>query len=415
MGLVTSVVGQNRGVNSTPSALLAAAVQRREPQLLVLSHAIHAEPELAFAEHRSAARVADLVESEGFEVERGVAGLDTAFTAAYGSGNLVVGLCAEYDALPEVGHACGHNIIAAASTGAALALRDVADRLAITVKLIGTPAEESGGGKVLLLERGVFDDVAMAMMVHPAPAETCAAPSLAIADLELRYTGKESHAAAAPDRGRNAADALTVAQVAVGLLRQHLEERQMLHGIVTHGGAAPNIVPAATCARYYLRARDVESLQRLETRVRACFEAGAVATGCAGQARHASPVYTELAPDEWLADAYRAAVTGLGRSPLPPEQERDRRSGSTDMGNVTRVLPAIHPTVAIDCGDAVNHQPEFAKACVSPSADRAVRDGALALALTALAAATDDEQRDRLIGGVSRRRKLPATVAGGAA
>ncbi len=415
MGLVTSVVGQNRGVNSTPSALLAAAVQRREPRLLALSHAIHAEPELAFAEHRSAARVADLVESEGFEVERGVAGLDTAFTAAYGSGNLVVGLCAEYDALPEVGHACGHNIIAAASTGAALALRDVADRLAITVKLIGTPAEESGGGKVLLLERGVFDDVAMAMMVHPAPEETCAASSLAITDLELRYTGKESHAAAAPHLGRNAGDALTVTQVAVGLLRQHLEERQMLHGIVTHGGAAPNIVPAATSARYYLRACDVVSLQRLETRVRACFEAGALATGCGCEIEQLSPVYTELAPDEWLAAAYRAAVTELGRSPLPPEEERDRQSGSTDMGNVTRVLPAIHPTIAIDCGAAVNHQPEFTAACVSPSADRAVRDGALALALTALAAATDDEQRDRLIGGVSRRREVPATAAGGAA
>jgi metal-dependent amidase/aminoacylase/carboxypeptidase family protein len=157
------------------------------------------------------------------------------------------------------------------------------------------------------------------------------------------------------------------------------------------------------------------SLQRLETRVRACFEAGALATGCGCEIEQLSPVYTELAPDEWLAAAYRAAVTELGRSPLPPEEERDRQSGSTDMGNVTRVLPAIHPTIAIDCGAAVNHQPEFTAACVSPSADRAVRDGALALALTALAAATDDEQRERLIGGVSRRREVPITAAGGAA
>ncbi|MDQ3885834.1 MAG: amidohydrolase, partial [Actinomycetota bacterium] len=177
----------------TAAATLATTVERRAQQLYGLSRSIHAEPELAFAEHRSAARIVDLVESEGFEVERGVGGLDTAFTAVHGTGDLVVGLCAEYDALPEIGHACGHNIIAAASTGAALALRDVADRLAITVKLIGTPAEESGGGKVLLLERGVFDDVAMGMMVHPAPEETCASSSLAITDLELRYTGKESH------------------------------------------------------------------------------------------------------------------------------------------------------------------------------------------------------------------------------
>lgn len=397
------------------AARLTAAVQRDGDRLLALAHDIHASPELAFAEHRSAARVADLAGAEGFEVERGVGGLDTAFTATYGSGDLVVGLCAEYDALPEVGHACGHNIIAAASAGAALALRDVADRLGITVKLIGTPAEESGGGKVLLLERGVFDDVAVAMMVHPAPEETCASPSLAITDIQVRYTGKESHAAAAPHLGRNAADALTVAQVALGLLRQHLEQRQMLHGIVTHGGAAPNIVPAATSAMYYLRAGDVESLDRLQERAEACFQAGALATGCSCQVDRVSPVYTELAPDEWLAATYRSVITGLGRSPLPPEQERDRRAGSTDMGNVTRALPAIHPTIAIDCGDAVNHQPEFAAACVSPSADRAVWDGALALALTGLAAATDDAQRDRLIDGVSRRRQARATAAGGAA
>ncbi|HEU0086569.1 MAG TPA: amidohydrolase, partial [Pseudonocardiaceae bacterium] len=337
-----------------------------------------------------------------------------AFTATYGTGPLVIGLCAEYDALPEVGHACGHNIIAASSTGAALALREIAEGLDVTIKLLGTPAEESGGGKVLLLERGVFDDVAMAMMVHPAPDETCACSSLAIADLRLRYRGNASHAAAAPHKGRNAADALTVAQVAVGLLRQHLETGQMLHGIVTHGGAAPNIIPADTSALYYLRAPDVESLQQLETRVRACYQAGAVATGCTHEVTQVSPVYTQLVPDPWLAAAYRTAITELGRSPLSPEDEQKRQTGSTDMGNVSQALPAIHPTIAIDCGDAVNHQPEFATACATPSADRAVCDGALALALTALAAATDDAQRDRLIGGVSRRDSGSATTAGGA-
>ena len=398
-----------------PAATLAAAVERQAERLCALSHSIHAEPELAFAEHRSAAKVADLVEAEGFDVERGVAGLDTAFTATYGAGELVIGLCAEYDALPEIGHACGHNIIAAASTGAALALREVAERLDLTIKLLGTPAEESGGGKVLLLQGGVFEDVAMAMMVHPAPEETCACSSLAITDLALHYTGTAAHAATAPHKGRNAADALTVAQVAVGLLRQHVESGQMLHGIVTHGGAAPNVVPAHTSALYYLRAFDVESLHQLETRVRACFEAGAVATGCTHEVIQVSPVYTQLVPDPWLAAAYRAAITGLGRSPLSPEGEKKRKTGSTDMGNVSQALPAIHPTIAIDCGDAVNHQPEFAAACVTPSGDRAVRDGALALALTGLAAATDDAQRDRLIGGVSRRHVAPTTGAGGTA
>lgn len=412
-----AAIGMRRGwctisvVSADPRSVCRDVLREHADSLVTLSHRIHAEPELAFAEHRSAAAVAAVAENAGFEVERGVAGLETAFTARFGSGDLVVGLCAEYDALPGIGHACGHNIIAAASAGAALALAPLADRLGITVLLIGTPAEESGGGKVLLLEHGVFKDVAMAMMVHPSDRETCAAPSLAINDLEVRYTGRASHAASAPERGVNAADAITVTQVAIGLARQHLEINQMVHGIVTMGGAAPNIVPAHTRALYYLRAPDVESLQRLESRIRDCFAAGAIASGCEHEIVQVSPVYAELRPDEWLASSYRAAVTALGRTPVPPEAERTRPLGSTDMGNVTHALPAIHPTIAIDCGDAVIHQPEFASACVTASADRAVLDGALAMAWTAVAAATDDAQRSRLISTVTAR----AAVAGGVA
>ncbi|GAA1354339.1 M20 family metallopeptidase [Saccharothrix algeriensis] len=378
-----------------------SAVERYSAALVGLSRSIHAEPEQAFAEHRSAAKVADLLAAEGFAVQRGVADLETAFTASYGSGDLVLGLCAEYDALPEVGHACGHNVIAAASAGAALALRDLADDLGLTVRVIGTPAEEVGGGKVLMLERGVFDDVSLSMMVHPAPYEAVAARSLAITDVEVRYTGKPSHAAAAPHLGVNAADAITVAQVAIGLARQHLEPGQMVSGIVTRGGTVPNVVPDRTSAMFDLRAEDLESLGRLEERVARCFAAGALATGCTHEVVKVSPVYAELTPDPWLADAYRRAITELGRTPLEPAEERTRRLGSTDMGNVTRALPAIHPTIAIDCGDAVNHQIEFATACASASADRAVLDGALALAWTTIAAACDDAQRARLVGGAA--------------
>ncbi|UZJ26491.1 M20 family metallopeptidase [Rhodococcus antarcticus] len=372
-------------------------------ELHALSHSLHAEPEIAFAERRSAAKLTESLSQHGFDVRRGVAGLPTAFDATFGSGELVIGLCAEYDALPEVGHACGHNVIAAAALGAGFALAEVADELGITVRVIGTPAEETGGGKVLMLDAGVFDGVAAAMMVHPNPVETVASPSLAIADVAVRYTGKESHAAAAPHLGRNAADAITVAQVGIGLLRQHLEPGQMVHGIVSHGGAAPNIVPAHTEALYYLRARDLESLRRITARARDCFAAGALATGCTHDVVEISPTYAELAPDAWLAQAYRTAVTALGRTPLSRAEEVLRQAGSTDMGNVTRALPGIHPTVAIDCGDAVNHQPEFAAACVNASADRAVLDGATALAHTAIAAATDADQRDRLLEGVARR------------
>ena len=396
---------------SHPKATCRSSVERYSDALVSLSRSIHAEPELAYREHRSAAKVADLAEREGFQVERGVGGLDTAFTATYGSGDLVIGLCAEYDALPEVGHACGHNIIAASSTGAAIALRDVADELGVTVRLVGTPAEESGGGKVQLLERGVFDGVGLAMMVHPAPFEAVASPSLAIIDLEVEYTGRASHAAVAPELGVNAADALTIAQVAIGLVRQHLEPKQMVHGIVTHGGAAPNIVPAKAAGQFYLRAVDHESLQRLVNKIEGCFTAGAVGTGCSHEIRPISAEYQELAPDPWLASAYREAVTELGRAPMSPQEELLRLTGSTDMGNVTRALPGIHPSIAIDCGDAVNHQPEFAAACATPSGDRAVLDGALALAWTAVAAATDPAQRERLLTGVGSR----VARAGGAA
>jgi amidohydrolase len=380
------------------------AVDRAEEKLLALSRSIHAEPETAFREHRSAAKVAGLLRGEGFDVEQGVGGLDTAFTARFGSGPLVVGLCAEYDALPGLGHACGHNIIAASSAGAALALRDVADELGITVLVIGTPAEEEGGGKIALLEAGVFDDVSMAMLVHPAPEDNCAPRPLALVELEVRYTGRPSHSALAPHLGVNAADALTVAEVAVGVGRQHFEPRQQVHGIVTRGGEVPNVVPADTRALYNLRAADMESLGRLESRIRACLEAGAVATGCTHEVL-STPAYAELAHDAFLSEAYRAAATELGRPLVCREAERDMPTGSTDMGNVSRVLPALQPSIGIDSGDAVNHQPEFAAACVAPGADRALLQGAVALAWTAAQAAHDDESRERLLMHQARRRE----------
>lgn len=370
--------------------------QRHASALTGLARSLHAHPETAFAEHRSAAEVSGLLAEHGFRVRTPVAGLDTAFTAEFGSGEFVVGICAEYDALPGVGHACGHNLIAAAAVGAALALAEVADELGLIVRVLGTPAEELGGGKVLMLERGAFNGLWMAMMVHPGPEDICAPRSLAINDLEVRYRGRAAHAASAPELGRNAADAITVAQVAIGLLRQHLEPEQMVHGIVTDGGAAPNIVPAETAATYNLRAAGVAALERLENRIRACFEAGATATGCTHEVVQISPVYTELAADEQLSEAYRSAAVELGRRPLGRAEQARRVIGSTDMGNVTRWLPAIHPMIAIDCGDAVNHQAEFAAACASPSGDRAVLDGATAMAWTAVAAAADPEHRAQL-------------------
>jgi amidohydrolase len=374
----------------------ADAMDAHADRLVELARSLHAEPELAFAEHRSAEKVSGLLEREGFAVERGTAGLDTAFVARAGSGPLTVAFCAEYDALPGIGHACGHNLIAASSVGAGLALRDVADELGLTVLVVGTPAEEDGGGKIVMLDAGVFDDVAFAMMAHPAPIDVGAPRPLALAEWEVRYRGTPSHSAMAPHLGVNAADALTVAEVAIGVGRQHFEPEQLVHGIVTHGGDAPNIVPADTRAVYNMRAPDVESLQRLQLRVRRCLEAGAVATGCSYEVTAAAD-YAELRHDPWLSATYRDAIGELGRTLPTPEQEHALPAGSTDMGNVSLVVPSIHPAIGVDAGGAVNHQPEFAAACVGASADRALGDAAVAMARTTAAAALSDEQRERLL------------------
>ncbi|AVH24913.1 M20 family metallopeptidase [Nocardia cyriacigeorgica] len=382
-----------------------AAIGAARDELIGLSHSIHAEPELAFAETRSVAKVIEPLAARGFEIETGVADLPTAFRASYGSGELTVGLCAEYDALPEIGHACGHNIIAASTTGAALGLAEVADALGITVVVLGTPAEESGGGKILMLERGVFDDIAMAMMAHPGPYDIVGARSLALADLSVVFHGREAHASAAPEQGRNAGDAVTVAQVAIGLLRQHLRPGQQLHGIVGDGGVAPNIVPGRAELLYYLRAADSASLGELMRRASDCFEAGALATGCTHDIRTLAPTYTELTPDPALLSAYREQIAGLGRTPIAPELEAQRPLGSTDMGNVTNVIPGIHPVIGIDADGAVTHQPGFAAASVNASADRAVIDAATALARTAIAVAGDALHRDRLLQRLVQRQE----------
>ncbi|WP_228839645.1 M20 family metallopeptidase [Nocardia cyriacigeorgica] len=394
---------------SRPDPALAlradAAIAAARDELIGLSHSIHAEPELAFAETRSVAKVIEPLAARGFEIETGVADLPTAFRASYGSGELTVGLCAEYDALPEIGHACGHNIIAASTTGAALGLAEVADALGITVVVLGTPAEESGGGKILMLERGVFDDIAMAMMAHPGPYDIVGARSLALADLSVVFHGREAHASAAPEQGRNAGDAVTVAQVAIGLLRQHLRPGQQLHGIVGDGGVAPNIVPGRAELLYYLRAADSASLGELMRRASDCFEAGALATGCTHDIRTLAPTYTELTPDPALLSAYREQIAGLGRTPIAPELEAQRPLGSTDMGNVTNVIPGIHPVIGIDADGAVTHQPGFAAASVNASADRAVIDAATALARTAIVVAGDALHRDRLLQRLVQRQE----------
>ncbi|OBB17825.1 peptidase M20 [Mycobacteriaceae bacterium 1482268.1] len=388
---------------ATAAVSVEDAVNRHRGDLIELSHSIHSEPELAFGEFKSCAKAQTLAAERGFEITAAAGGLDTAFRAQFGSGPLVIGVCAEYDALPGIGHACGHNIIAASAVGAALALADVADDLGLTVVLLGTPAEEAGGGKVLMLEAGVFDDIVATVMVHPGPLDIARARSLALSQVEVTYRGREAHAAVAPYLGINAADAITVAQTAIGLLRQQFVPGQMAHGIVTDGGQATNVIPAHTVMRYTMRATDGASLRHLEDRMADCFLAGAVATGCDYEIEATEPPYAELAPDIWLAEVFRAEMIRLGREPIAEQFEAAVPLGSTDMGNVTQVMPGIHPIIGIDAGGASVHQPGFATAAASASGDKAVVEGAIMLARTVVALAETPAERDRVLTSHAER------------
>ncbi|HSS11802.1 MAG TPA: amidohydrolase, partial [Acidimicrobiales bacterium] len=309
-------------------------------QLINLSRRIHAHPELAFEEERSSAWVADVLAEGGLDVEMGICDLPTAFAARAGHGPLHIGICAEYDALPDIGHACGHNVIAAAAVGAGLALAELADELGICVTVFGTPAEEGGGGKILMLERGAFEGVHAAMMVHPAPVEQESMRCLAVSHIDVHFHGKAAHASAYPEQGINAADAITVAQTAVGLLRQHIRPTDRIHGIVTKGGEAPNIVPAHTASKWYIRAKTVAELEELQPRVHRCFDAGALATGCTVDIQLQSPVYSEMRADVELAALYRANAEQLGRAFTDmPVDIQERHAGSTDMANVSLAIP----------------------------------------------------------------------------
>ncbi|SFP89542.1 M20 family metallopeptidase [Amycolatopsis rubida] len=365
-------------------AAARAAVERHAEGLIQLSERLHADPETAWEEHRAAAAVPELLDRTGFAVTSKYLGLDTAFHASFGSGPRRIALCAEYDALPGLGHACGHNLIAAGSVGAALGLAEVADDLGITVEVYGTPAEEGGGGKIELLERGAFAGVDLAMMVHPAPVDVAEARPFAVSHSKISYTGKSAHAAAYPEAGVNAADAFTVAQVAIGLLRQQLPASARVHGIVTHAGDAPNAIPEHASGRWYVRAETLAELSELEPRVMRAFEAGALATGCELGVEPESKPYAEFRADEPALATYRANALELGREFAPDGTASRMNRASTDMGNVSQVVPAIHPYIGVGSLPAINHQREFAAHCVGGTAERALLDGAIALAWTGM-------------------------------
>jgi len=383
--------------DSDPKEAARARFARFSADLTQVSRAIHAHPELAYEEERASGWMCRILEAAGMEVERGVGGVPTAFVARAGSGRLQVAICAEYDALPGIGHACGHNLIAASSAGAGIALSELADDLDMTIRVIGTPAEElgDGGGKIVLLEAGIFDVVQAALMAHPGPVDVVMPPMLACATFDVHYRGVEAHASAFPELGVNAADALTVAQTAIGLLRQQMGRNDRVHGIVTKGGEAPNIIPGHTSARYIVRAATFGELDSIKQKVWRCFEAGALASGASLEIRGGDKPYAHMAHDRDLAGVYQANCEALGRRFRDFGRALERSAASTDMGNVSLACPSIHPIVGIDSGGSVPHQPEFARHCVGPSSERAMGDAALALAWTAIDLATRPELRER--------------------
>lgn len=385
-------------------ALAQSEIEARRAELIALSHAIHSDPELSWEEHRAVARIASVLGAAGFEVEVGAYGVPTAFEAVYGSGDLTVTLCAEYDALPGVGHACGHNVIAAAGVGAALALAPVADAAGLRVKLLGTPAEEHGGGKVSMLEAGAWEDSHFSMMVHGFTGEDFAADafqSTAVERFEVEYTGLTAHAAAAPEKGINAGAAATLALSAIALYRQHMGPGVNINAFVSHGGEATNIVPDRTVVQAEVRAADLDVWRYTKQRVLSCFEGAAIATGCNWAWKPTENFYAPVLSDPDLARLWDANMPARGRT---PSSVRGLGGGSTDMGNVTQVVPGIHPMIAFLGQDAVPHNPDFTAAAATPAADDAAIDGGLLLAWTALDAALDPELRADLL---RRRAERP--------
>ncbi len=373
-----------------------AAVDALRSELVLISREIHAHPELAFQERRAAALLADRLERAGLAVERGAFGLETAFAAELGpKGAPHVALLAEYDALPGMGHACGHNLIATSALGAGLALASLGPRLPGRVRVLGTPAEEQGCGKELMARRGAFEGVAAALMIHPAGLNLASMPCIAMAELEVEYRGRAAHAAAMPERGINALDGLVLGYQALAALRQHIGRQERVHGIITDGGQAPNVVPERAAGFFYVRAASFEELEPLKRRVESCFRAGAEASGAELRLRWGAADYRDIRFNAPLAAAFQANAEALGREFLPWDALPEGLQGSTDLGNVSYRVPAIHPMLAAAPLHCTIHNPEFAKWAGSELGESAALDGAKALAMTAIDFFCDADLRRR--------------------
>jgi amidohydrolase len=375
-------------------ASVIAKVEAQRRELRNLSLKIHSNPELGFKEVKAAAWLTQYLEKNGFSVEGGVCELPTAFRGSYGKGKPAIALVAEYDALPHLGHACGHNLIAGSSVGAAVAAKAAIDRLGGSLQVIGTPAEELYGGKVIMVERGAFDSVDLAMMVHPGSHNAAVTPALACIALEVEFFGRAAHAAGHPEAGINALEAMLLSFTAINSLRQHIKDKARIHGIITDGGDAANVVPAHSAGNFLVRAEDDAYLDELKEKVLDCFVGGATATGARLEYRWGATRYAPMRNNMTLAKLFKQNMQSLGRR--IPLSDPDRSFGSTDMGNVSQVVPGIHPGVAIVSPGVVNHSPEFALAACSDAGIEGMLDAAKAMVMTIVDLVASPETMTRM-------------------
>lgn len=360
---------------------LSTRIDALRPELERIGRDIHANPEIGYQEHRAVAWLTEWLRRQGFAVEVGVADTPTAFVASRRNGTgPTIAFLAEYDALRGLGHGCGHNLIAMASTGAGIALAELLDRFPGRVQVIGTPAEEGGGGKIRLIRGGIFQEVDAAMMFHPDTKTQVLHWALAVTHMHFEFTGRAAHASGDPEKGINALDAFVLAYNGISMLRQHIKEGARLHGFLIEGGTAPNIVPERTRGEFLVRARDEAYMQELVQKVKNIFQAAALATGCSVNLTFDEEPYTDLRNNGVLASLFEENLRRLGIHPI--EGVPWENAGSTDMGNVSHVVAAIHPTVAIAPPEVPGHSQAFLEASGSLRGYQAMVDAAKALAMT---------------------------------
>lgn len=351
--------------------------------LIEVSHEIHARPEQNFNEVFASELLVKTANQLGLETENHMYGCDTGFSGEVGVGPTVC-IMSEYDALPDIGHGCGHNIIAAAGLGAAIGLAVVSPQAGGRLRYLGTPAEEGGGGKLVMARNGALDGVDVAMMVHSADADLTSIDAIALQQLTVEYFGESAHAAAAPEKGKNALDAAVLGYMAVAALRQHILPTERVHGIFTKSGEKPNIVPREAAMEWYVRSDTVTTLSALKPRVLAALASGASACGCGFSHEWVDTPYADMVTNNNLSAMYVANASTLGRHVAIPGANGRRVVGSTDMGNVSHLVPSIHPMIASAPTGTAIHTLDFAKASITPQADMAVIDGAKAMAMTAI-------------------------------